>query len=188
MQDALELLLQTTSLRKMHTSLGDSSVMKILRVMMLSHFYSCCKVGFVRGSSFCLRDGTLGWAFCLHLEGFWCFRCPLSWHWKFSIHSEWVRWSQLSWHFYVRSILFCLIPRRIVIKSNLDSKEYNKPFRKEMTVIKRESLSKLHLKWKVWLAQLAPRQNAADEAMTKEYLLSPHHLRVSVFPLLLAMK
>lgn len=87
------------------------------------------------------------------------------------------------------STLFCPAPQRLrVIKSNLDSNEYNKPSRKEMTVMKREFLSKRHLKRRAWLAQPAPRHNAADEAMTKEYVFSLHHLRISVFPRLFARK
>lgn len=186
----------------MPASLWDSSVRKILRDM-LFYSYSCHKVWFANDSPFLSLEshhvaqlGTLVRA-RLRVGGL------CAWTWRES-GIPGVQWagmesSQLIQHefcedsqvgtFMSGSTLFRPAPQRLrVIKSNLDSNEYNKPSRKEMTVMKRESLSKRHLKWKAWLAQLAPRHNAADEAMTKEYVLSLLHRRVSVFPLLLARK
>lgn len=153
--------------------------------MLLFSFYSCRQVGLVNdpvsvsglwhnlGHSWGLGSCSGGPVACVwHVLG----RSGVQWA---SINNSQLIWNEFCkasqvGTFMSGSILFCPIPQRLnVIKSNLDSKEYNKPFRKEMTVIERESLSKLHLKWKVWLAQLAPRQNAADEARPKNiYSLS----------------
>lgn len=162
---------------------------------MMFYFYSCCKVRFVKDSSFCLWNLTV-----LHNLGHplrlgSCLGGPFVCTWQVlgtsSVQWAGIKSSQLIQNDFCKasevdtfksgSLLFCPIPWRLnVIKSNLDSKEYNKAFQKKMTVIERESLSKLHLKWKVWLAQLAPRQKADDDGMTEEYLLSLRHLRVAV--------
>lgn len=148
-----------------------------------------CKVGFVNDPTFCLWNLTLGTQSprvdFLPVPGRYSVLQVFKELALKVVNSSRMSSIKSACTFMSGSILFCPIPQRLnVIKSNLDSKEYNKPFQTEMTVIERESLSKLHLKWKVWLAQLAPRQNAADEAMTKEYPLSLHHLRISVFPML----
>lgn len=71
-------------------------------------------------------------------------------------------WRRPSWHFYVREHFVPQIPQGLsVIKSNLDSEEYNKPFGKGVTVTERASLSRLMWKGKQGCA--ASSRGAAEQ-------------------------
>lgn len=119
------------------------------------HLCWISKVGFVNDLTFCLWNLTLGtqspWVDFLPVPGrYYVLQVSKELALKVlnSSRMSSVK-SAKAGTFMSGSILFCPIPQRLnVIKSNLDSKEYNKPFQTEMTVIERESLSKLHLKWK----------------------------------------